>query len=259
MHEEHDARGRGSRPKLRRKPRSGRRCWIAHTPNWQVNDEMIEDDRRRQDQVERPFSVGPQRERAEDVAANCVRRPDAGRRRRSLGEAGPEREVGREQARRRTSPREVMNSSIPRTGLPIPPAAVGGGGRRVGVGGGEGGGVGRHRSLPVSARPSGRAGRRTPGARSGSPAGGRSCTGGGGDEVAHSRVLASHGSSPAILPLRSETNTFQRNGSIEAAMMNPPIVASEVELVPAGRRSRSRRSGGACPRGPAGASGRTSG
>ena len=53
--------------------------------------------------------------------------------------------------------------------------------------------------------------------------------GGGGEDVAHSRVLPSHGSSPAILPLRSETKTFQMNGSIDAAMMKPPTVASRFQ------------------------------
>src|SRR5205823_14572498 len=54
--------------------------------------------------------------------------------------------------------------------------------------------------------------------------------GGGGDEVAHSRVLPPHGSSPAGSPLRSEIATFHRNGSMLAAIVKPPMDASRFRL-----------------------------
>ena len=40
----------------------------------------------------------------------------------------------------------------------------------------------------------------------------------GGDEVCHSRVLASHGLSPATSPLRRLTSTFQMKGSVEGVV-----------------------------------------
>src|SRR6185503_7291835 len=47
---------------------------------------------------------------------------------------------------------------------------------------------------------------------------------GGGEEVAHSRVLPSHGSSPTRSPLMKVATTFTRNGSTLAAMRNAPAV-----------------------------------
>jgi hypothetical protein len=52
--------------------------------------------------------------------------------------------------------------------------------------------------------------------------------GGGGDVVAHSSVLPSHGSSPATSPLRSERNTFHSSGTMLAAIVKPPTVASRL-------------------------------
>src|SRR5204862_4756306 len=50
--------------------------------------------------------------------------------------------------------------------------------------------------------------------------------GGGGEVVAHSSVFASHGSSPAGWPPRSDENTFQISGSIDRAIVKPPTVAA---------------------------------
>src|SRR4029079_4013224 len=52
--------------------------------------------------------------------------------------------------------------------------------------------------------------------------------GGGGELVAHSRVFASHGSSPATFPLRSETKTFQRKGSMLAPISRLRNVAARL-------------------------------
>ena len=50
--------------------------------------------------------------------------------------------------------------------------------------------------------------------------------GGGGELVAHSSVFASHGSSPAGSPLRSDRKMFVRNGIMLDAIRNPPTVAA---------------------------------
>src|ERR671911_2918974 len=49
---------------------------------------------------------------------------------------------------------------------------------------------------------------------------------GGGDDVVHSSVRASHGSSPEGFPRRRLTNTLTMKMSTETAMMNDPIVSS---------------------------------
>ena len=48
---------------------------------------------------------------------------------------------------------------------------------------------------------------------------------GGGEGMLHSRVLASQGSRPAILPFRLESTQLKMNRSIDAAMRNDPIVS----------------------------------
>ena len=91
--------------KLRTNPRwSPRR--IAHTPNWQVNEDatrMIVAGRIRLRTVCRP--PGEISGSGLSRCGELGRRPDVRRRRDDLGVAGPQREVGGEQARRRTSPR----------------------------------------------------------------------------------------------------------------------------------------------------------
>ena len=69
--------------------------------------------------------------------------------------------------------------------------------------------------------------RRTAAARSGSRAGGRSCTAAAASVVAHSSVLPSHGSSPAIFaaPERDEHVPEERHHA-RRAIMKPPIVAA---------------------------------
>ena len=58
--------------------------------------------------------------------------------------------------------------------------------------------------------------------------------GGGGLVVAHSSVLASHGSSPAFGSERSVMKTFHRNGSMLTAIMNAPIVDRKLSSVQPG-------------------------
>ena len=164
---------------------------------------------------------------------------------RSRPRTGPEKNI--------TS--EVMNRIIPRIGLLIPrwawpaggrvrapcPAVTAGASAVTWSGPGRRGGLPRAPSAPPRRRAAvaavaddGRGGRRRPG-RSERISGRRSkLYGGGGEDVAHSRVLPSHGSSPAILPLRSEMNTFQMNGSIETRDQEAADRRGEVPVVPAG-------------------------
>src|SRR2546423_7466757 len=52
---------------------------------------------------------------------------------------------------------------------------------------------------------------------------------GGGEEVVHSSVRASHGSAGASLGLRIVMITFTRNSPIDAAIMNAPIVETRFQ------------------------------
>src|SRR6266511_3418557 len=52
--------------------------------------------------------------------------------------------------------------------------------------------------------------------------------GGGGDDVAHSSVLAPHGSADAVLGLRSVTNTLAKKIAIDTAIRKAPAVAARL-------------------------------
>jgi hypothetical protein len=58
--------------------------------------------------------------------------------------------------------------------------------------------------------------------------------GGGGEVVAHSSVLPSHGSSPAGLPLMNVATTLMRNGTMLTAIMKAPIVEMKFSAVHSG-------------------------
>ena len=207
--------------KLRMKAvRSPRR--IAQTPNWQVNERDDQEHRRRTDERQ-DLDMEGLAFVAGSIGGHC------GAFARTLKYAA------NRPAKNMTS--EVRNRSMPRTGLLMPPrASWARPGDRAVLGRREGVAVGRHPVASAQWLVFGPC-RRSNSGRSERISGRWSkLYGGGGELVAHSSVLPSHGSSPAGLPLRSEMNTFHRSGSMLAAIVNPPIVASEVEVVPARRR-----------------------
>ncbi len=155
--------------------------------------------------------------------------------RRPLRRVGPDAEVGGEQ------PAEEHHlggdeQQHPEDGIADAPVGVMGHRRERVVLDGQRRGIGRHRHRSVSAPPSGRGGGRTAVARSGSRAGDRSCTAGGGDEVAHSRVLPSHGSSPAIGAAAQRQEDVPQEHEHARGDGEPADRREQVEVIPAGGR-----------------------
>ena len=227
------------RTKPRRSPRR-----IDQTANWQVNELVI--------RMTVATMIGPSGSR---MSLNDVRRPRlVGRAGREVGgeEAGEEHHLGGDEQehpedRVADPPLGVPATArrAPRRGACVTPDCGALAGRRRPSSSAFGASSSSARRARRGRRA--RGGRRTAGARSGSPGRRSKLYGGGGDEVAHSRVLPSHGIVAGDLAVAERDEDVpderqHRDGDDEAADRRQRGSSRSSR-----RRRRSRRSAGACP------------